>query len=1129
MSDIRIVLQKTLDPNNDERHQADRWVEEASKLPGFLDSLLETLSDPHCQFPAIAFLKQTCHTPLNFEEHHKIIMHLLNIMDLSARDPHSSVTKPFLRLVSSVVSLCMGSLESACLSEGENANSEVCLSLFNEAQNSLVQLFDRLFSSFAADGGVTASTTGGNFTSTIHGLYLLQELMTDLPASAFVYQSLSTTIIPMLFKSLLLPSLEVNIQCETLSDFFIVATEILAEAYNKEVSKELEEAFDTFFDVSWELVFSSSRKTVAYWGQNLDALNRLLLVTRFVVHVLHHNYCSQTLVQANIIPAIVNGLFDDVDFFASFMLDTNDADPDGIDQEKGQLFSFVEHHLSCRWSFLSAMIETGVLGCKKLLSAFGHQESENVRALLQLILHYSSIPNAEAIKLTADPNFFLKEEEDRVIEFPSTLRDHVAHLGVKCIKTLGPNFVTSALDSIASVLLASDEEPRVREREAALFLLYFVIKECRKKKFLKDVTMSSYGLSSLLLSTTTAIIRQDAMHGRNPLQVARALLLLPRALSLLSLLKADTTPIKRELASLCVATLPQLSLSSAQLLVKVSTLKSLFSFSSLCTLDELSVVIPNTFPSMMTSLCDPHWEGECLYAILETMTALLRTHRHRLTCLTKEARTDNGSEPVRERLLPSTGIYLPLIECWSVHLSDPNVGELVHGVFKEFLRSNQLFPMTAPDPSLFSFLQWMRRMLQNKEEGQCIAREIIKMLIDFFKGKHFVGMPEEIMQVVLEPLSELVLSADFASLLSVTLKCLTCLLEQLPHSTVLSVCIPVPLMQYCLGDEVHERVEMTAGSVAGYGRYAVTTVLTATALRILDSSVSEVELLDVKHSLAVIMERNQEFSHIEIKQLVRAITSRLQNIRSTIVAQELLIPLSVLFEDHRTALVELWISSGEISEIFQLWLGQLPRFSGVKDLVRSAHSLLLSLQDETVCSRLAQCTLKNWVIPTSCHVCEQVREKRRPKRKTASSVTSGTPSSPSDRRVEEIPLNAAVFISVGKAILSIAQQWNEAENGELWEEEEMEDSNSSVGEEGSESEGDDDDSRDNTRAEVKTDDGADHPERSRKRKELILQMQTCFHCVTTTSMSIRYGERASTLLTPTELSAINSFLSSLIL
>lgn len=1125
MIDLHTALRKTLSPNNDERGQADRILEVASHSTEFLENLLGALRDHRCQFPAIAFLKQLCNTNLALDEKHKVIMDLLSFLAQGPENLASSATKPFLRLTSSVLSICMGSLESACTLEEENIKSEAYISYYNEANSAFLQLFHRMFSNITGGGGVNTNIIDGSIFFNLQLLYLLQELMRNLPLSSFLYQNLSSIFLPMLLNSFLFPSLEANIQCTALSEFFAVAAEVLKEAYERNISKELQDSFAKFFDASWEAVLSSSSRTITNLRKDDGALTRLLHIARFVVGVLHFRFCTVAIVQMRQISFVVQSLLEDTDFFTDLMTKSDGIGPNEMEEEQCILFSFVQPHISCRWSFIIAMMEKGLLNSRNLVGIFGHDENDSMKALFRLILHYSSLSNAEAVKLASDANLFLKEEEERMIDLPITLRDRTLHTCVLGVKTLGARFAYCVVDVIAAVLLAPDHEGGVREREAALFLLYFVLKECRKKRFLKSLASSSSNFSSLLVSITTTIIQRDASHGSNPLQVARALFLLPRVLSFLSLLKVDSTAVTRELAVLCIATLPQLSLSSAEILVKVSTLKCIFNFTSLCTLNELSVVVQNSFPSMTGLLSDPHWEGECLYVVLETMTRLLQTHRRRLASTKGKGQTVLCPEDVRGGLPPLSGIFLPLMECWSLHLADPNIGELIHDVFKELVHCSHLDPTTSQDPSLFSFLQWMGGMLQSKDGGEYIARRISEMLIDLFREPHFVGILAEVAQIVLRPLSELVLSTDFSSLQNSLLKCLTYLLEQWPHSSPIFVSLPLPLMLHCLGEELHSSLHITLDDAEGCGRYAITTVVIATALRLLDPSVREVELLDVKHSIGVLVKRSHEFSHAETAQLVHVLTARVLTVKSSIVAHKLLFPLLILFQHHSSAVVELWMNSGQVDEIFKFWLAQLPLFSSVKNIVTCSCILLSALQDETICSLLSGCFLRDWVVPTSCHSCEEHSEKRRSEAKKISRVSSTKSLAISDRRVEEIPLDAAIFISIGKAILSIAQQWTEGKNGGFFNEDESDDYCSSAEEDdASESEGDDDD---NIGEGEKAGKEIGLPSSSLKKRELLMNMHSSFSCLTTSAMSARYGAAASTVLTSAELTVINSFLSSL--
>lgn len=1094
MNELEVVLQKSLSPDNQERRRAETYLQNASASPEFLDALLSILaSGRDGAFPALAFLKQKGEHGSG-RDMCKIITALVSFLEM----PHA-IPKPVVRLAASTISRCSRALENSCTADTEEAETAVepVVEFFNSAQSCIVMALRTVSSSDSEQDPVRR----------VRFFFLAQELMQDLSLTSFLRENILSEVVQPMFQWLMTPSLQANACNANSAEAFSICVDVLRTAYEGNISKDLQETFSHYFFSIVPLCFGSTCSLFALI-HDWDARGRILQMGSFIVEVLRHYRWAQKLVETTVIRSVMQTLFEDVEYFTSLL---NDGDaPDAEESPEESALFFLRRHNACRWSFLSAL--AAGKGDQRLLHAFSGGEDE-VAQFCRLMIEYSCLSQKEAAVLVLEPSEFFRSEEERLVDLPVSLRDYISMTCVQYAKHLGAPFSKVALTTLAEVLLCEPEGPQLgRDREAAMFLLQCLMVGCPGRTF-TDPGVRETTVFPMLLATTSQIIHCDAIRG-SPLHVARALVVLPRLLMSFSAAGENTETIRRELVSLSLNALAQLS-SSQHMLVKVSACKFIFSIIPLCLMEDLSGIIVEGLRPLSLMMQETSLTEECLYTVLETVALLLKTYRRkRLAAANKTDHTAASAVLSFTVADVPHGLYAPLFACWRERLVDPNVGDLIRDIFRELLLS------VPDDTSVLTDVEWMRGMLSATGEELCVVPTIIGMLTDLFHHGS-MNVAQGAVHVVLNALAQFILSMDFTAIFSASLKCLARLLRRCQPGEAIAVNVPPQcIIAYC-----NDTSGPPPGSALPLASYSLTTVLTAMSMRILDPQINEVALFNVKTPLMLLIERIQDFSSNETIQIVTAVTSRLHTVKTGTVIQQLMVPLALLFEHHRMALLNVWEGSNQLRDVFCLWLEHLPRFSGVQDLFLCIQSLLLALQDAEARARLEMCVLENWTASSMREAGVRAWETKRgrSKRGTGGASRGGPPVG----WVASISLDAAIFVTLGKSLVAFSQQWEDEEAVFSSSESSFASVNSSTDSllfrEDEETEDEDEEDEDEAAAEEN-----DLPEKKKmsgKRHEMFQRMRETFSCMT--ELGNHYGAVATPLFSSSELASISGFLASL--
>lgn len=976
---IPSILRETLSQDNEVRRAADAQLLHVSSLNGFLDQVLASLEVADCAFPAVSYLKQNC-VAAGTSDQLKICSHLLQFLQRS--DP-SFVSKALVRLTGSVISQCFRALEIKCQEDDTMQEEGDLMNRFIHLQQGLLGVL--------VDATSLEKTIMNNTSYVELGfLFLLQELLMDLPPPSIFRQNCVTDVSPRLLSSIVLPSLSSTMEEAAYRDIVSVKLEILQTSCCGIVPQELQETFAVNFNTFKDYAFSSltnSSEGLANCNIN-GSFDLRIQLSNFLVEIVRSNVWAQKLVSGETLRFVIESLaMDSKNFVIS--LDTQEGEED-------ELFAFFRRHIACRWCFLSVS-DQGKPHRELLCLLQAHNE---LLHYFRIQLVYSYLSRRDADELVSDPNAFLREEDDRSALLPTSLRDFVSFTCIRQCKKLGAPYISGILDFFAQ-LFDEANESFPRDREAALFLLHGILPECSTR----SVAANLCHITPHMLLMTAHIIRHDAAVG-TPVQVARSLYLIPRQLVFLSTLGVETSSLRRDLIQLSTQTFAHLS-TVEHMLVKVSAVKLLFHLLPLCSLEDLFNFTGLVLFPLFSILQENVLEQDSLYVVLETIACLLRTYRKK-----------SGLGGTKRSLFFEEGGYFEvLFNCWRAHIQDPNVAEEVCDVFTELL----YYGFT--DPSILPQLEWMAWIMGSNVEQLFVVPTIMTMLTAVFQ-KSCSELVDQAVRLVLTPLVELILSVEFSSILNYSLKCLTALLQQEQLGNLTIAPISSTMLQNYLQNSVLTSETVRGSHASLYttlpsdelpssgGTYPLTTVLASVTLRVLHPDVSEIALLSIKRSLVVIMNYIGQFSSEESMKIVQAITTRLLSAKTSVVAQQLVTPLSVLFLKHPHGLLDLWEGSGETVLVFREWLSRLPYFQGIKDIVMSCTSLLGALEDSSLRARLNEKMLTQWSPITLSDIkgSPWIKKKISKKKKKENETT--------------ISLDEAIFITVGKSFLAIATQWN---------------------------------------------------------------------------------------------------------
>lgn len=957
MNDLRIILPKTLSADNNERNWANSELEKASGDPCFLNVVLEALRIPDCACAAVAFLKQHG-VAASAENQVTITVFLLEFLENERHAP-----KALARLAASVISQCTRRIEDMCFSDSLEHETQSLTAQYNVLRR---RVLDTLSRSLDVEG-----VRHPNF------LYLVLEMLSDSDAESVVRQDIVTEVVPRLFQILAAaPTLDYSIRARDV--LFLEGLDILMQAYCTGDEAELRVLFQEYFDAMSQVVFIPATTILANYVEK-EERRRIRHLCNFFVEVCRGHRWALTFQDAALFRGVMHSLFEDS--ATHFQLVSAVAECGG-DDEDGPL-AFMQCHAACRWSFLGL---SGAAGKKSnFFQAFGSEKE--LYDYCSLMMNYSVLSPVECSTLVADVNSFLQEEEDRELNcVPSTLRESVGLGCVQQCRGVGVPFAAAALRAVGDRILHAESAPiNSNVREGILFLLQCMIGGLSPK-------ISRLLDANLMMGITKSVVACDAMGG-SPLQVARALALLPRLLKFFELSQHfNTSELRASLVALALNGLTVLSSSEHQL-VKISTVRFLFCIIPLCSAEELSLILPQGCQLLCEMICDSGLPDECLYIVLETVHLLLQQARR------KAASSGRLATP-----LP-TALISHLFLCWRNHLPDPNVGELVRDAVKEVLRCS---PQNA---SMLEELLWMKEMLCSVGETFCAAPNVIAILTDVFKyGDNGIGV--EAVGVMLGPLVHVILSVENeqTSVLQSTLKCLASLLARASGEVVM-----VQVSSELMG--AYDSSYNNSGQLESY---SLTNVLAVVALRLLHPSLSEVALFNVKKDLSMMLGRLGDFTDEEAAKIISAIATRLQTVKTSTVMEQLLVPLSQLFCHHCQAVCALLVRTEQLVPLCECWLRHLLRFASMRDIICSCCALLHLLSGEAK-DDLASFTLERWTTPRID------TPQATASGKLGREKTSNNGAGPDGDVRRSVPLDVAVFITVGKAVVLLSRQWNEDE------------------------------------------------------------------------------------------------------
>lgn len=637
------------------------------------------------------------------------------------------------------------------------------------------------------------------------------------------------------------------------------------------------------------------------------------------------------------------------------------------------VFVTVRQFVAKRWSLFECLLRLPSLR----MVIVDVVKASNVLPFLQLLMSYAYLDAAECEEWGADPNAYLRGEEDRDDGVGWTVRDTVVFVFQRCIKLLGPLFVRTSLEHLHSLIFATDCTQPWRDREVALFFMELFVKNSRKE-------LVAYGAADFM-PLISLVIQRDAVVAV-PVLAARALSLLGVLLNFVKTTGANAASI----SEVCAMTLPQAVSSlgpNSQPLLRAVACKLLLDLLPLFDVDLLvSSYEVHGAAALLALISTAETNGEFLYLVLDVFKSW-----------TKRIRLSGMAATASASLFPQA-TYPVLFQCWRTNIQDPNIGDSV----VDALREAVFFP--SADPGLLPELLWMRAILCGRcaVEEFCSAPHVIRVLYAIFRNGSDAAASEAA-QLMLEHLCHLLLSTDESGILEAASTCFVALLERCPNEKCITVFATPSLVRAALEETLplDEASSVLRSPLPCFDEervsFPLTTVFLAVLVRMLHDRQKEVALFNVSLPLVAVVERAPSFSAAEVRHLIRAIVCRLTSVRTDTAAEQLIIPLGSLLRLYPDAFVASLKESGLLLVAFGSWLPRVGTLSRCADVLRSCEGLIQLL------GAWAQFDLDGVMVPWPSVTASMAKRGRK-----------APPSAPSS-----LPLAVAMFVAVGKGLATL--------------------------------------------------------------------------------------------------------------
>lgn len=710
----------------------------------------------------------------------------------------------------------------------------------------------------------------------------------------------------------------------------------------------------------------------------------------------------------------------------------------------------LRQHVAKRWGLVGDLVSAPSMR-PALMSVVAADEGA---ALFSLLAAFSYLAAAEADAWAADPNAFLRQEADREDAIRWTVRDTAADVFQRCVKQLGPVFLHNVLESLNELICSGEPSQPWKEREVALFFMEYVVRHCRKQLLRCGVADFSTFVDVLLARDV----------GGHVVLAARALSLLAALLHFMR--RHDRAAAAVRSSRVLQQAVASLSSSNAPLLLRGAACKLISEVLPMCEDDVVAAGFGPGQAAVLSLLGEAATTEELLYLVFDVLTSWVTRVRRIAASPTAVPTTAAAAMPT---VTPAQchivqPVWSGVFGGWRARIQDPNLGELVTTLVKQLLLLQGVLgaPGGDCDDGLAQELPWFCHVLCGtcSMAEYCAVPHVITILTELFRYG-CSATANQAAETLLGSLCDLLLATDESAIMESSYGCLAALLRRCPQVELVQVRVAPSRLKAAQSLETtfhssgtaYDYNDANVGSSSAHVVAALddeerigqplSVVLVAIVLRVLHPSREEAALLNVGDALVAVTENASHFTADEVRCTIRAMVSRLSSVRTDTVAQQLIVPLSVLLQHFPQAFLQLVAEEGAVETTFSRWLPRIHQFLGRRDTQRACNALLdvLVAHQQTPFPVLEAEVRCKWSEGAAGLLggFASGKVKSKGKGKKSRGAESGPPAAAA------LPLRLAMFVAVGKGILGLLPQLSPAGDGEEGWDDDVDDSEDEAG------------------------------------------------------------------------------------
>lgn len=885
--DLRLLLVRLIDPDNNQRKQAEAQLEEFVGRQGFFLAIVglfeqNRLTEREAHVAA-ALLKNTGLSRMPATDHVNVLEGIMRVL------LHADATSGLQGAVLALLASCAAKLMRVVLhsSSKSSATLQECLHCMLSSATSVAH----------------------------NGLRCCRELMVEWEGQPEILAALLDPLLPLVVRHALNPLLEVGIRCH--------AMHIVAEFGEQCSATSFDAPLQAFLDVG------CGRLSHDGGASNVLVVEAMRVV---VCHMQQKRIAASTLESPEFFMAVLQAIEVDIDVLCEA---TDDVDDD--------TFHHMNRAMALRWETVVVVLRRR-RDAKAVVTLFRGM----LEPLCRLMLESSRLPLRTAAGWASDVNLFLHQESERRDEISWCCRDVAVDCVDLCSARFASRWLSVVFRVIAEVLLenAAPNSDAWRTREAALFILQTAVSR---------IPMHSLEEAGGEMGAIIGVLISVDLSPSSPL------LLAARALAVVQDVVKRVTKDRRSVLCdqflvPCLRTLES-SLSHSRMTVVTGAAVSLLDVIARHCSPEIwtASVVDSGLGALLQAALSPALVDEGLYLFLETLLSWVR-------------------KSLKLSVVSPTFEHVPaaLLDCWRMHIRDPNASELVQAVV------SLLVAAPACDGGFRDvWLPWMGDVLAGKgsAEALCVIPLVVLVLKDVME-RGSSSLCECAAAALVQPLCQLLLSNDDSSIASTSCECLGALLRRAGSSLDAMRVAVTPLL--CLenlklgGLEVSQPtwsrsrtppLQSLGSSTTNDPRLSpmapldeplqmlpLSDVLIAIAATLLRPDRGEVSLMNVGVYLGAVASRAHMFSEEQMQLFLTALLKRYTaELHTSSAIAELTLPLAILLRDFRDPFLFVTQQRGWTLPMFELWLQNQVKYvrAGLPDMTRlgvSVEALVATLE-----------------------------------------------------------------------------------------------------------------------------------------------------------------------------------------